>query len=121
MPPKKVNLFAYLEDEAALEEVLSRGMVNADQVDSDLNTPLHVACKKNLLGAATILLRHGATVDASCNSMRAIHYAILMAPEICKVLLACDACIFSPNPQGISPLQLVEKRNDLQLAQLFAR
>ncbi|XP_066933186.1 NF-kappa-B inhibitor alpha-like [Clytia hemisphaerica] len=90
-----LHIAVYLGSISTIKKILEKRLVDLERYDSDLNTPLHLACmktnKEEALEISTILL-------TKCTSTSIVN---------------------SKNEEGMAPLHLAAVRNDLELIKLL--
>gem|GEM_PF-2220984 len=104
-------------------ELIQKGLdVNAE-TNGDHSTPLMMAANAGRADTAKLLLENGAKVnvkEVAGEKKTALHYAVdAKSPETVKVLLEYKADKSLKDKDGLTPLELAEKKNLPKIAELL--
>ncbi|KAH9634383.1 hypothetical protein HF086_010863 [Spodoptera exigua] len=103
----------------------ARVLLNADANARALNgfTPLHIACKKNRIKVVELLLKYGASIQATTESgLTPLHVAAFMGcMNIVIYLLQHEANPDVPTVRGETPLHLAARANQTDIIRILLR
>ena len=105
-----------------IQLILSRADADADAVDNDGSTPLHLAASEaEELSSAQLLLDHGANIHLQNNKGHtALHVASQRGRlDFMGLLLSRDAIVDIPDNDGFTPLHLVIPKVERKAADLL--
>ncbi|KOB78843.1 Ankyrin 2, isoform AA, partial [Operophtera brumata] len=107
------------------EHQLPARVRNADANARALNgfTPLHIACKKNRIKVVELLLKYGASIQATTESgLTPLHVAAFMGcMNIVIYLLQHEASPDVPTVRGETPLHLAARANQTDIIRILLR
>lgn len=107
-----------------VELLISKGAEVKDVYDSSGLSPLAVACASNETRSAELILAAGVDVNEplTVDQVTALHVAIMESkPEIVELLLKKGADVHCSDWDGVSPMDLAQQRNCLEINKLIKK
>jgi ankyrin repeat protein len=111
-------------DPDIIQLVLSRANVNADALDNNGSTPLHLAASEaEVLSGAQLLLKNGAKIDLqNKKGQTALHLASQRGHlDFMELLLNRGAVVDVPDKDGFTPLHLAISKVERRAAELLLK